>query len=249
MSLVAVRWIAAVIVSLGLAAPTFAADEKKPEGKPGAGKPGQGGPGREAMIKKFDKNGDGKLDKDEMQAARTAMGDRKPAPGGDGKGPGGPGGRLNPEQMQALVKKFDKDGDGKLNDAEKGAARDEFMKMRGGKPGEGQPGAGKPGAGKPGAGKPGEGGPGREAMMKKFDKNGDGTLDDGEKAAAKEAFEKMRQRRRQTSGRQAGRRPKAAKEGRVANRSFAKRDERDLGAGGPMLAGSFYFAFSTGRSA
>jgi len=28
--------------------------------------------------------------------------------------------------------------------------------------------------------------------MKKFDKNGDGKLDDAEKAAAKEAFEKMR---------------------------------------------------------
>ncbi|MBN8628260.1 MAG: EF-hand domain-containing protein, partial [Planctomycetes bacterium] len=155
---------------------------KKPEGKPTAGKPGAGGPGREAMIKKFDKNGDGKLDKDELSAARAAMGDRKPAPGGDGKGPGGPGGRPNPEQMQALMKKFDKNGDGKLDDAEKGAAREEFMKMRGGKPGEG----------KPGAGKPGEGGPGREAMLKKFDKNGDGKLDDGERAAAKEAFEKMR---------------------------------------------------------
>ncbi|MBL9081204.1 MAG: EF-hand domain-containing protein [Planctomycetales bacterium] len=182
MSFVGIRSFASLVVALGLAVPSFAADEKKPEGKPTAGKPGAGGPGREAMIKKFDKNGDGKLDKDELSAARAAMGDRKPAPGGDGKGPGGPGGRPNPEQMQALMKKFDKNGDGKLDDAEKGAAREEFMKMRGGKPGEG----------KPGAGKPGEGGPGREAMLKKFDKNGDGKLDDGERAAAKEAFEKMR---------------------------------------------------------
>lgn len=187
MSFVGIRSFAALVVALGLAVPSFAADEKKPEGKPGAGRPGPGGPGREAMIKKFDKNGDGKLDKDELSAARAAMGDRKPAPGGDGKGPGGPGGRPSPEQMQALVKKFDKNGDGKLDDAEKGAAREEFMKLRGGKPGEG-----KPGEGKPGAGKPGEGGPGREAMMKRFDKNADGKLDDAEKAAAKEAFEKMR---------------------------------------------------------
>ena len=101
------------------------------------------------------------------------------APGDGEKKPGGPGG----PGREAMIKKFDKNGDGKLDDGEKAAARESFMKMRGG--------AGAPG-GKPGEGKPGEGGPNREAMIKKFDKNGDGKLDDGEKAAAKEAFEKMR---------------------------------------------------------
>ena len=85
---------------------------------------------------------------------------------------------MGEKMRQAREKEFDKNGDGKLDDGEKAAARESFMKMRGG--------AGAPG------GKPGEGGPNREAMIKKFDKNGDGKLDDGEKAAAKEAFEKMR---------------------------------------------------------
>ena len=172
MSLGCFRTLAAFAVTLGLATHAFAAPgdgEKKPGGP--------GGPGREAMIKKFDKNGDGKLDQDEMKAAREAMGDRKPGAGAPGGKPG-EGGRPSPEQMKELMKKFDKNGDGKLDDGEKAAARESFMKMRGG--------AGAPG------GKPGEGGPNREAMIKKFDKNGDGKLDDGEKAAAKEAFEKMR---------------------------------------------------------
>lgn len=177
MSLGCFRTLAAFAVTLGLATHAFAAPgdgEKKPGGP--------GGPGREAMIKKFDKNGDGKLDQDEMKAAREAMGDRKPGAGAPGGKPG-EGGRPSPEQMKELMKKFDKNGDGKLDDGEKAAARESFMKMRGG--------AGAPG-GKPGEGKPGDGGPNREAMIKKFDKNGDGKLDDGEKAAAKEAFEKMR---------------------------------------------------------
>lgn len=181
MSLGCFRTLAAFAVTLGLATHAFAAPgdgEKKPGGP--------GGPGREAMIKKFDKNGDGKLDQDEMKAAREAMGDRKPGgSGAPGGGKPGEGGRPSPEQMKEIMKKFDKNGDGKLDDAEKAAARESFAKMRGGA-------GGKPGEGKPGAGKPGEGGPSREAMIKKFDKNGDGKLDDGEKAAAKEAFEKMR---------------------------------------------------------
>jgi len=175
----------AALLCLSLATAASAADEKKP----------QGGPGREAMIKKFDKNGDGKLDQSEMQAARAAMGDRKPGtPGQFGGGPGGPGGRPNPEMMKEMLKKFDKNGDGKLDDAEKNAAREQFMKMRGGKPGEGKPGAG-------------DQGPRREAFMKKFDKNGDGKLDDTEKAAAKEAFEKMRA----NGGPGAGKKPGANK--------------------------------------
>lgn len=181
------RALIAALLCLSLATAASAADEKKP----------QGVPGREAMIKKFDKNGDGKLDQSEMQAARAAMGDRKPGtPGQFGGGPGGAGGRPSPEMMKEMLKKFDKNGDGKLDDSEKNAAREQFMKMRGGKPGDGagKPGEGKSGAGKPGAGKPGAGDQGarREAFMKEFDKNGDGKLDDSEKAAAKEAFEKMR---------------------------------------------------------
>lgn len=158
---------AAFVLTLGVS--VRAADEVK--------KPGDRASNPE-LLKKFDKNGDGKLDASEMQAAKEARGTGgKPAAGAPGKpGERKPGeGRpmLTPEKMQELIKKFDKDGDGKLNDAEKGAAREEFMKLNGGRPG---------------AGKPGEG-PRAAEFMKRFDKNGDGKLDDAERAAAREAFQ------------------------------------------------------------
>ena len=50
----------------------------------GAGRPGFN---REAMLKKFDKNGDGKLDETERQAARAEMmKNRGKRAGGKGKG-------------------------------------------------------------------------------------------------------------------------------------------------------------------
>lgn len=73
-----------------------------------------------------------------------------------------------------LIKRFDKDGDRKLSDQEKEAAK-EALKNR----------AGEKGAG-----------PGREALRKRFDKNGDGQLNDDEKAAAKAEFGKRREARK-----------------------------------------------------
>lgn len=121
-----------------MAATVWAEDEKgaggkRPEGRPGARRPGgPGGPGgeafREAMLKKFDKDGDGKLSDEEKAAAMKERGAGRPAGKGPaGRGPGGPGG------FAELMKKFDKDGDGKLSDEEKAAARESFGK--GGGPG------------------------------------------------------------------------------------------------------------------
>ena len=62
---------------------------------------------REAILKKFDKDGDGKLSKEEKAAAREFRdskrkdGDKKPA------------------LRRKIAKRFDKDGDHKLNDAER----------------------------------------------------------------------------------------------------------------------------------
>ena len=53
------------------------------EGKPGAGKPGEGR-GAEFM-KRFDKDGDGKLNDAERAAAKAEFGNR--GPGGDRPGP------------------------------------------------------------------------------------------------------------------------------------------------------------------
>ncbi len=131
------------------------ADGNQPGGK-GAGK---GRPSPEQMqkiIARFDTDGDGKLNETERQAAKAARGAGRPGgngpggkgPGGKGaggKGPGGkgPGGgdRPNPELMKKVLEKFDTDGDGKLNAAERQAAHAAKGTSggAGGKPGQKKP--------------------------------------------------------------------------------------------------------------
>ena len=91
-----------------------------------------GRPSREEMMKKFDKDGDGKLSEDEKAEIRKSLGNRKPP--------------------AHILEKFDKDGDGKLCENEKAEIRKE--------------------------------------MMAKFDKDGDGKLSPEERKAAMEARSK-----------------------------------------------------------
>ena len=102
--------------------------------KPEKGSKGDrsGRPSREEMMKKFDKDGDGKLSDDEKAEIRKAMANRKPP--------------------AHILEKFDKDGDGKLSDDEKAEIRKE--------------------------------------MMARFDKDGDGKLNPEERQAAMEARSK-----------------------------------------------------------
>lgn len=115
------------------------------------------------MLKRFDKDGDGKLNDQEQAAAKQAMQDRGGRPGLPGAGDG--------KLREEAIKKFDKDGDGKLNEEERAAAKKAF-EDRGGRPGQ-----------------PGAEGKGREEVLKRFDKDGDGKLNEEERAAAKKAFE------------------------------------------------------------
>lgn len=97
-----------------------------------------------------------------------------------------PGGQTRAEQRAATLKQFDADGDGKLNPAERAAAREAMQKMRKG-PGE-----------RPGFRPHTKGGPRDPAFQRgyllgKFDKDGDGKLDETERAAAKaEMDQRMR---------------------------------------------------------
>ena len=59
-----------------------------------------------AMIKKFDKDGDGELNRDERRAAEVAAE------------------KASAERKKAYIAKFDKDGDGKLNKEEAKAAQE-----------------------------------------------------------------------------------------------------------------------------
>ena len=82
----------------------------KPEKAGKRASPGEGRPSREEIMKKFDKDGDGKLSDEEKAEARKAMEARR----------------------KEMIEKFDKDGDGKLNEEERKVA----MASRP-KPGEG----------------------------------------------------------------------------------------------------------------
>ena len=93
--------------------------------------------------------------------------------GKPGAGKPGPGKERGAEFRQKMLEKFDKNGDGKLDEDEKKAAREAFQKRK-----EGQNGP--------------RGEEFKKKMLEKFDKNGDGKLDPEEMKAAREAFQKMR---------------------------------------------------------
>lgn len=78
---------------------------------------------------------------------------------------------------QDLIKRFDQDGDGQLNEAERVAAR-EAMPSRAAR--TNQPAAA------------GSAADGRNEVVKRFDKNGDGVIDDSERTAARDELKKSR---------------------------------------------------------
>lgn len=128
--------LATVMLTCGLSA-----KPERPEREGGKkGGPPEGRPSREEVMKKFDKDGDGKLSDDEKAELRKAMANR-----------GGPSGGRRP--TPELMKKFDKDGDGKLSEDEKAELR-KAMEAR------------------------------RKEFIAKFDKDGDGKLNEEERKAA-----------------------------------------------------------------
>lgn len=124
-------------------------------------------PVRAELIKKFDKNGDGKLDDAEKAEARKAFGKNHPRLAekmrSAKRGPGNEDFRRG-----FMLGKFDQNGDGKLDDTERAAARAEGEKrMRAGLEKELQ-------------------------RLKAIDADGDGKISDSEWAASKAQREKTR---------------------------------------------------------
>ena len=187
----------------------------------------------EKLMKQADANGDGQLTGEEVLNFRTGM--MKLFGDAAGLGP----------QMQAFLKQFDMNGDGQLSDLEKAAAFVAFQRLMGGARhhgvrtpygagnlglngyggGTGYPGGAMPGGGY-GGGLPGAGFGGgdveppkrsraKEAMIKKYDLNGDGELNAEEKAAARKGMEEAR-----------GIKRKEPAKGKKPEKKVAKDDEK-----------------------
>jgi Ca2+-binding EF-hand superfamily protein len=124
-----------------------------PRDTPQAGQPGAARLKAE-LIKRFDANGNGRLDPEEMQAARAAA-----AKAGQGQ-------NFDAITRQELLKHFDRNGDGQLDAAEQKAAREATAnRTQGSRAGSTR----------------------QQAVLKEFDANGNGKLDPAEKQAAKQA--------------------------------------------------------------
>jgi len=129
-----------VFLSLGTANSLFAKDGKGAEGKRKM---------PEEMLKKFDKDGDGKLSEEEKAAAKAAIDEKRP------------------ELKANMLEKFDKDKDGKLSDEEKAEMKKAMEERRAEM---------------------------KKKMLEKFDKDKDGKLSDEEKAEMKKAMEQHREK-------------------------------------------------------
>ena len=178
---------------------------------------------RAEFIKKFDTDGDGQLSDTERQAMREQMGAMGMGHGRHGMSPEmrqrmldkydvNKNGQLDPDEKAAFerdrearraefIKEFDTDGDGKLSDAEREAAREKYPNMgRHGRHGGGEMHARmleRYDVNKNGQLDPEEKAAferDREArraeMMKRFDTDGDGKLSESERQAMREEFRK-----------------------------------------------------------
>jgi len=132
------------------AAPAVFAGDDDPKGKPKQEGKGKRDPA--AMFDRLDKNGDGKISKDELEAA--------------------------PERIREMIARADANHDGVITKEEfLAAGPGRFGKGKKGE-GKGEPPKGEPGKGPP----PGEGGkkdrgmPDPARIMKRLDKNGDGKI-------------------------------------------------------------------------
>ena len=134
-----------------------AADEPKPA-------PAMRGSRADQLLKRFDKNGDGKLDEAELADAHEAMlQEQMTRQATIAAAPRAP-------QFQAkMLEMFDKNHDGRLDDEERAEMR-KYAEQNG----------------------LGENGEVREELLRRFDKNADGKLDDAERMELQRFLEERR---------------------------------------------------------
>ena len=149
---------------------------------------GAAGVNFDEFKKTFDRDGDGKLNLQEQAAAMSAFQKARagrggpatgglpgvgnggiPAGGGFGAPASGAGEGKKPRSRDLMIKRFDRNGDGKLSEDEKSEAQKELKAKKGERP----------------AGKLAE-------ALRKFDADDDGKLSDEEKAAVKKDLAEKR---------------------------------------------------------
>lgn len=124
----------------------MAQEAMRRQGWPALGIPPGGFPGAQQFLKQFDRDGDGQLSPLEAMMAQAAYQRMRGNDKGGERGgirPSGAGGGVPPVavpvappdgeksgKVNPLVKRFDKDGDGKLSDEEKAAAQAELKKKK-----------------------------------------------------------------------------------------------------------------------
>lgn len=210
-----------IFISMLAALPMMAQDEQNRPELPPAGasaqqtdrvQVGDRAVHRQRLIQKFDVNKDGKLDDQEKAAMQQFIdehnakrgdhrremnrGDKQGRPGAEGRGEGresreGRGEGPRRPNREEIIKRFDKDGDGKLSAEERAEMRKQLGRSGGEGRGEGREGRGE--------------GPrrqNRDELIKRFDKDQDGKLDDEERAEMEKELQKQRPRRAGRHGKQ-----------------------------------------------
>ncbi|MCS5626697.1 MAG: CotH kinase family protein [Planctomycetes bacterium] len=116
------------------------------------------------------------------------------------------GRREDPFNREDMLKRFDADGDGALNDAEREKMRDFILQSLQERPGGDRPEGGRPGQPPGGAAGGRGGGPGRQDLevVAQFDKDGDGKINDEERARARVYVKEQGSRGRSRRGRRPG---------------------------------------------
>ena len=118
------------------------------------------GPRHAEMVKRFDRNGDGRIDPAERQAARAEMRQRW----GAHRGQAGFG-QMRGQKRAQVLQRFDHDHDGRLNDAEYAEARAAREQHRAQAQAR------------------------RQQMLSRFDRDGDGRIGDTERNEMRAAWQ------------------------------------------------------------
>ena len=165
--------LAAAVLLTGSLGVARAEEAKSTDAKPAKAKAAKKSdrPSREAIIKRFDKDGDGKLNEAERKAAaalRKAQGARQSDRASDKARPNS-GGRERYAAAALKIKEAVKAG--KITEAQGKDRLAAFRKRLG-----------------EGRGDSGRSGQTREELMKRYDKNKDGKLDEDERAALRKAM-------------------------------------------------------------